>query len=108
MRQFKFFIGDPVDERTNRMRFYEHFVRMIIRENYTSRYAMHNQVKWLMEDGLEKFVKINNIENWQNTREILNIFYAVHTHNYNNHITFVEYRAIMARQLYNELRDATI
>ena len=108
MQTFKFLKGNPVDERPIRILFYEQLVRGMIKQNAPSMYAIRNQVQWFMEDGLEKFVKINNIAEWENTADMINIFYAVHTHNYNDHIPFVEYRAVMARQVYNELCDETL
>ena len=108
MQQFKFLTGNPLDERPIRMLFYEQLVRGIIIANAPSMYAIRNQVQWFMEDGLEKFIKINNISEWGMNRDVINIFYAVHTHNYNNHIPFVEYRAVITRNQYNELCNETL
>ena len=108
MQTFKFLKGNPVDERPIRMLFYEQLVRGMIKRNAPSMHAISNQVQWFMEDGLEKFIKINNISEWGVNRDVINIFYAVHTHNYNNHIPFVEYRAVMTSELYNELCNETL
>ena len=90
------------------MRFYEECIREIIRQNGHDMSAMINNVKWFVEEGQNKHLKINNIEEWGNVRDVLNIFYSVHTHDLNNPRNSMEYRAVITRQLFNEMTNGAL
>mgnify|MGYP003352468958 CR=1 FL=1 len=112
MRTFKFLNNiDPIDDRAHRfierVRQYESLVYDIIRQNPLERY-MYGTMKWFVEDGSNKHLQISGISEWGLNRDVINIFYKVHTHNLFNPTSTMEYRLLLTRDRYNQLKNENI